>query len=128
MNTLTEIRDLTYQNKFSEAFSTLNNSNFKEIGRFYLKKHAFSVKPPPYKTHWLNIVPLKYYTLGFSFRVNRGNGRFYNRGDGYGYGFFLYDFPMHPRGDGHWCDYTESRNVGDLRACPWRNKTPLTSI
>jgi len=112
MNSLTIIRDLVYQGRFTESLSIINLGNFPEIGLSYIKNHS-GVLIPSRRTRWLDScwgIGGDYnkdygYHSGLSFNTNYGDGYGYGWGHGYGFGNG-YGWSY---GSGHSCNHSRSR-------------------
>jgi len=107
MNSLTLIRDLVYQERFTEALRVVYNQASKEIGLFYVKAHSGNQKPN-YILSWDDRGGGLGYGNNLAYSPDCGFGRGYNlelgydhtnrgreggKGYGYGTGFgFLYGY------------------------------------
>ncbi|MDH5523116.1 MAG: hypothetical protein OEY01_03845 [Desulfobulbaceae bacterium] len=119
MNTLTLIRDLVYQKRFTESFRLVCNPARESIGLSYIKTHSENLKPNRDSLWFDNSWGAGY---GCDSRYSYHSGKGFEWGDGWGYdwvkkgdGWSCGDGCGDGCGAGYW-----SRNGSSSHECKWK--------
>jgi len=115
MNHLTTLRDLIYQERFTESLRLAHNTSYRSLGLCYIKAHSKKHRPSC-KSFWPDDGWGFRYLIGDSINQCTGDGISYNYGIGTGYYYSI--------GDGFSYKYNEVGHgsyYGDhtVFCCPW---------